>query len=432
MAYENLSKEELLSILRDREGQTSKTVAKTPETLVNSVCRYVPVRKPNEPCTAKATTDWGFCSKHSRTVQAKKARQEYETTVAAELPTERSEPNEVSEVREGGEGGSEEVTDPNEVSEVRQGGRPKTRPTAATGGRDRPQARGEGRRGPKARSTAGRPKARSQAGKRSRTASPPAQDLNPIDKELEKIEDSLRSNTKRQTPKSGRKSASRGGYATTGFSYGDDRTLSSPIKQASSKPVKKRSTGAKTTKTVVRRGGKMIPKVIISKNFWGRYEDKDTRMVFNPDTQSAYGVQLVNGKVGALKDEHIAVCKKRGWKYSIKTAGRFSESTDDEDDSDEESEDDDLVDDEEDDDVEDDESEDEDDDELAEDEDSEDEDEDDSDEYESDVATAGSDATIGSEATEASEASDDEDEYDSEYDDTTAGSDSDEYEYDSE
>lgn len=41
-------------------------------------CMYKAVRKPNTACETPATTDWGFCSKHSRTVQAKKAKDEYE------------------------------------------------------------------------------------------------------------------------------------------------------------------------------------------------------------------------------------------------------------------------------------------------------------------------------------------------------------------
>ena len=39
---------------------------------------YKAVRKPGVDCDQVATTDWGFCSKHSRTVQAKRAKDAYD------------------------------------------------------------------------------------------------------------------------------------------------------------------------------------------------------------------------------------------------------------------------------------------------------------------------------------------------------------------
>ena len=58
-------------------------------------CMYKAVRKPGVDCDQKATTDWGFCSKHSRTVQAKRAKDAYDLEHAV-----KEEPEPVEEVVE--------------------------------------------------------------------------------------------------------------------------------------------------------------------------------------------------------------------------------------------------------------------------------------------------------------------------------------------
>lgn len=58
-------------------------------------CMYKAVRKPGVDCDQVATTDWGFCSKHSRTVQAKRAKDAYDLEHAV-----KEEPEPVEEVVE--------------------------------------------------------------------------------------------------------------------------------------------------------------------------------------------------------------------------------------------------------------------------------------------------------------------------------------------
>lgn len=67
---------------------------------------------------------------------------------------------------------------------------------------------------------------------------------------------------------------------------------------------------------------KIEPKPIIKKkitpNTWGRFEDPDTNIVFDPKTKMAYGVQdHVTGKVVSLSKRHIALCDKYKWKYHV-------------------------------------------------------------------------------------------------------------------
>jgi hypothetical protein len=58
-------------------------------------------------------------------------------------------------------------------------------------------------------------------------------------------------------------------------------------------------------------------KKTIRPNYWNRYEDTDTHIVFDPATKCAYGVQEPTGRVTALKAEHVEVCKKNGWNYNL-------------------------------------------------------------------------------------------------------------------
>ncbi len=63
---------------------------------------------------------------------------------------------------------------------------------------------------------------------------------------------------------------------------------------------------------------KVVTKKKIGPNTWGRFEDPETNIVFDPKTKLAYGVQdHTTGKVIALTTNHIAVCNKHGWKYHV-------------------------------------------------------------------------------------------------------------------
>jgi hypothetical protein len=59
-------------------------------------------------------------------------------------------------------------------------------------------------------------------------------------------------------------------------------------------------------------------KKIISQNKWGRFEDLETGIVFDPTTKTAFGVQ--NRKTGGLMrldDEKVLICQEKGWRYKL-------------------------------------------------------------------------------------------------------------------
>lgn len=59
----------------------------------------------------------------------------------------------------------------------------------------------------------------------------------------------------------------------------------------------------------------VIRKKIIRPNAWGRFEDPDTHILFNPIGKYAYGVQEKNGTTAPLTEKHIEICKRNGWDY---------------------------------------------------------------------------------------------------------------------
>ena len=59
-------------------------------------------------------------------------------------------------------------------------------------------------------------------------------------------------------------------------------------------------------------------KRVITPNKWGRFEDLETGIIFDPRTKAAYGVQdHSTGKVKALTPAHIKICEKYKWKYHV-------------------------------------------------------------------------------------------------------------------
>jgi len=66
----SLTKEQLLELLRLKEESESNNVTER--------CKFMPLRGAKVPCTENSTTPYGFCKKHSRTVQSKRAKEEWE------------------------------------------------------------------------------------------------------------------------------------------------------------------------------------------------------------------------------------------------------------------------------------------------------------------------------------------------------------------
>jgi|SRR5208337_4914225 len=59
-------------------------------------------------------------------------------------------------------------------------------------------------------------------------------------------------------------------------------------------------------------------RLTIRPNRWGRFEEPNTGIVFDPDTSLAKGVQSANGKLLDLDEDAIKICIEHGWDYIIK------------------------------------------------------------------------------------------------------------------
>lgn len=60
-------------------------------------------------------------------------------------------------------------------------------------------------------------------------------------------------------------------------------------------------------------------KMVISPNYWGRFEERDSGIVFDPDTKNAYGIQAEDGLIEPLDEEAIKTCIENGWRYTVST-----------------------------------------------------------------------------------------------------------------
>ena len=107
--FSQLSKEEQEAILRMRKKATKPKESKTPQdspkesdNALVEICKYVAGKGGKEKCVDNSGTPYGFCKKHSRTVQAKKAREEYESNncTTATCSTTTTEVLPASEIQE--------------------------------------------------------------------------------------------------------------------------------------------------------------------------------------------------------------------------------------------------------------------------------------------------------------------------------------------
>jgi hypothetical protein len=57
---------------------SEKKITSDSESLINSKCHFRPLRANQKECENLATTEWGFCKKHSGTVQSRKAKEQWE------------------------------------------------------------------------------------------------------------------------------------------------------------------------------------------------------------------------------------------------------------------------------------------------------------------------------------------------------------------
>jgi hypothetical protein len=231
---ENLTTEELMAILEQRKA-AEKKVKSTPQVpskvSSSSLCLYAPLKPKNAPqCVSQSETPYGYCKKHSTTVQAKKAREQYEAETFLDEPVKtKSVPDQKI---------IEPIAQPEPIKEV-----PQEVPVVG----------------------------------------------------------------EKHTPKI----------------YTHPHPVPQSVSKSLPQTAVKESVQQKVTSVV---NNKAIRKKVIRPNFWGRYEDPDTRIVFDPKTKSAYGVQESTGKVSALKQEHIDICKRNLWTYhSIESSSEEDE-----------------------------------------------------------------------------------------------------------
>lgn len=213
MDLNNLSKEELVALLKSKED---KIVVSTPR------CKFAPIRSDRKPCTDEATTKYGFCKKHSTTLQARREREAMEDDLGSKELVKEAQ---ITPPKNEGLLRPEDVIRSQELSDQSFRGRELY---------EEPRERGGHREEPR---------------ERERT-----EFQNPV-----------------HTPRSSR-----------------DVVPKQPKKK------------------------------IIRPNKWYRYEDPVTKIVFDPHTKKAYGVQdYETGKVFSLTKHHIDLCRKYGWKYDL-------------------------------------------------------------------------------------------------------------------
>jgi hypothetical protein len=63
---------------------------------------------------------------------------------------------------------------------------------------------------------------------------------------------------------------------------------------------------------------KHVKKVVkASRNKWGRFEHLESGIVFDPLSRKAYGIQHKNGAVYSLSPKEVSICIKNGWSYTL-------------------------------------------------------------------------------------------------------------------
>lgn len=90
MDIENLSKEELIALIKKQGSATTKskqetTVVNLPGTTEQKFCTFQPTSSKGAPCQTLSSTEWGFCKKHSTSIQGRKAQKEYEEAHAPKI-----------------------------------------------------------------------------------------------------------------------------------------------------------------------------------------------------------------------------------------------------------------------------------------------------------------------------------------------------------
>ena len=317
---EKLTKEELLELLKKKTDSKEKKVESEPTT-----CSFQPRRATDQAiCSEKVIVAYGtsfYCKKHNTTVQALKAKKEWEIVqeTKANIP-----PSNEKDIPKPIENGKQETNPPVPIVET------KTVPDEI----------------PPAENTEGDTEIHDQDQENS--------EKDTIIEEISPQENPpKKSSSKIPPPSEPRKmvQAKKQPEKINKFSKAKSPIKKVTIQEPAPKkaPVaKKFSTivqvkkSAKTTpmvKNVAKKAPivstptKSAPKVItkkVGKNFWGRYEESDTHILFDFDTKEAYGVQESTGSIRALSEKDINICKRNKWPYKVMSYEEEGEEDDQE------------------------------------------------------------------------------------------------------
>jgi hypothetical protein len=316
MDLNSLSKEQLIALLEKKSEKVnndemlkSQGIPPSSENTVE-ICQFRPIKGNQPPCNLESSTPYGFCKKHSRTVQARRAEKAWEETHKAQ--EQNQEPPE-----------PEPVPEPVPIPEPEQ--KPEQTQTAKT-----------------VPSRVPMPVPERQPFRENTSVDKLAEQLGNMEKRIlqkaQHAEKKSKEKSSKHAPATS-KTRTSSAYQTTQKSAPNKKMHKSSHSSTKKAPVKEKS------KVQARPPQPKTKK--IKPNIWGRYEDLDTHILFDPTTKQAIGVQNRNGTVSALGKKHISICKKLGWKYRVPKGYNYDdsdnekeqESSDEETESDEDNED---------------------------------------------------------------------------------------------
>lgn len=215
-------------------------------------------------CEDAAETDYGFCKRHTKTAQAVKAKKEYEENLKREEEA-------ASSTSESGDSSEQSSEDSSEKS---SSGKDSSSEDSSNDSVDEPLKR----------TTKQKPSnIPSEPSRKHQPEAPPSRPR------IEEITDDFRSQMK-IGDSNGKRST-------------HDEVDSRDETRRHSKPTHRKSTDKKSSYT-------------IRPNAWGRFEEKETGIVFDPKKKIAYGVQdYKSGKVLPLSKKHAKICEEKRWSY---------------------------------------------------------------------------------------------------------------------
>ena len=285
MDISSLSEEQLVELLRKKREQKLKNIpiTKPEKQLVEQkfdTCQYKPKRSgrdrngnkiPPQQCTNKSEVSWRFCKRHRNTVQSKRAQKEYnsrKTKTETKVPqSQAQQPVESKPIQQPVE--SKPIQQPVESKPIQQPveSKPIQQPVES-----KPIQQPESK--------------------------PIQQPVESKPVQPQTVQSSVKTETQ-QTP-----------------TKIPAKKIQETIEETEKTIVEKPNLKKRLRKHRKGKPRPVIRKKVIKPNAWGRFEDTDTHIIFDPVTKSAYGIQESNGMVSALTPKHIDICERNGWNYT--------------------------------------------------------------------------------------------------------------------